>query len=60
MSDDDSLSDHRLITFRIEFEDGEHKWGRNPRSTDWASYIEDLKASMAYFPTSYESKLSGL
>ncbi|XP_043474038.1 uncharacterized protein LOC122506107 [Leptopilina heterotoma] len=53
VSDADSLSDHRLITFRMESKDREHKWVRNPRSTDWASYIEDLKASMECFPTSY-------
>ncbi|XP_043479878.1 uncharacterized protein LOC122509713 [Leptopilina heterotoma] len=53
VSDEDSLSDHRLITFRLESKDREQEWGRNPRSTDWASYSEDLKASMACFPTSY-------
>ncbi|XP_043474377.1 uncharacterized protein LOC122506327 [Leptopilina heterotoma] len=45
-----------LITFRLESKDREQEWGRNPRSTDWASYIEDLKTSMACFPTSYGTR----
>ncbi|XP_043475031.1 uncharacterized protein LOC122506781 [Leptopilina heterotoma] len=56
VSDEDSLSDHRLVTFRLESKDREHEWGRNSRSTDWASYREDLKASMACFPTSYRTR----
>ncbi|XP_043470928.1 uncharacterized protein LOC122504096 [Leptopilina heterotoma] len=56
VSDEDSLSDHRLITFRLESKDREQEWGRNPRSTDWASYIKDLKTSMACFPTSYGTR----
>ncbi|XP_043485244.1 uncharacterized protein LOC122513075 [Leptopilina heterotoma] len=56
VSDEDSLLDHRLITFRLESKDREQEWGRNPRSTDWASYSEDLKASMACFPTSYGTR----
>ncbi|XP_043464543.1 uncharacterized protein LOC122499983 [Leptopilina heterotoma] len=49
--DEDSHSDHRLITFRMESKDREHERRRNPRSTDWTSYIEDLKASMEHRKT---------
>ena len=53
--DDPSLSDHRYIAFAIR---GKATGGgpgtcRNPRLTDWESFLQDLKVGLTDFPKRY-------
>ncbi|XP_077270665.1 uncharacterized protein LOC143901906 [Temnothorax americanus] len=50
VSNEPSLSDHRQITFRLAKARSEEKKVRDPKRTDWASYREDLSASLRDFP----------
>ena len=46
VSDDDSLSDHKYIEFRITTELQPIPSWRNPRATRWDAYIADLEEAM--------------
>ncbi|XP_043472976.1 uncharacterized protein LOC122505430 [Leptopilina heterotoma] len=50
VSDEDSLSDHRLITFRLESIDREQECGRNPRSTDWHHTVKTSRPPLHASP----------
>lgn len=39
---EESLSDHRIITFHLKIEPPRTKWIRNPRNTDWDRYARTL------------------
>jgi len=46
VSDDDSLSNHKYIEFRITTELQPMPPWRNPRATRWDAYIKDLEEAM--------------
>ncbi|XP_043464492.1 uncharacterized protein LOC122499952 [Leptopilina heterotoma] len=51
VSNEPSLSDHSQIVFEVESAvRSKTKWIRNPRRTDWASYISELRRSLSGLP----------
>ncbi|XP_018308359.1 uncharacterized protein [Mycetomoellerius zeteki] len=50
VSDEPSLSDHRLISFRLSDLKVEARKVRNPKRTDWDSYQRDLERNLMDFP----------
>ena len=57
MSDEPSQSDHRHITFTLNATTVRTERGpiRNPRETEWSSYVEALHGRMSQFPSRYGS-----
>jgi ribonuclease HI len=49
VSDEETLSDHRLIEFTIACPDRVEVARRNPRKTKWSGYLEDLKTHLPDF-----------
>lgn len=58
VSDEPSLSDHRHITFTLSVPAARKDRGptRNPKATDWPSYVEELRGRMIHFPHRYGSE----
>ena len=54
VSSEESLSDHRYISFEIESQVFETVIYRNPKETDWAGYRKDLSALIGAFQRTYD------
>ena len=57
VSDEISMSDHNHIVFKIKGRSTESRLYRNPRKTDWVTYIEELGTKLKLFPGRYSNQL---
>ena len=57
VSDEISMSDHNHIVFEIKGRSTESRLYRNPRKTDWATYVEELKPKLKSFPGKYSNQM---
>lgn len=54
VSEDNSSSDHKYITFEIKDDNQlEQRWRRNPRSTNWKLYVNKLVETKGELPHRY-------
>ena len=57
VSDEISMSDHNHIVFEIKGRSTVSRLYRNPRKTDWGTYVEELGAKLKSFPGKYSNQM---